>query len=527
MPLPSLLVASLLFPPSFQAGVPAQEVEDALPAADPAITRAELEHHVRFLASDELGGRAPLTPGHDRAARYLARALAEAGLEPAGADGTFFQDTGAARYVYPSAPRLLLTTEQGETVELAHGAEFTLRVRGTARSTEKLPLRVFYDYNHERMPLAGEAGEALFFSAFKQDKKRILTEKGIANLDDWGLEIEVMPGEKGLEKGAPRPELAARVVRGPEPEACELVELRGPVRPDFERRRFTHVQLLVEEERAPFSDRNVVARIRGAGTPERPELAQEVVVLSAHYDHLGERIPPKAPERPDILCNGADDNASGCAALLELAQALAAGPPPVRTLVFLFTTSEESGGAGSARYLADPAEPLARTVANVNLEMIGRPDPLAGGPGKLWLTGHERTNLGAVWEAQGLAIVADPRPQESFFRRSDNYAFALEGIVAQTLSSFALHDEYHTPRDEPDTLDYDHLEAAARVAHAAARTLADGSLAPAWNEGGQPKRLEVPERERRTDEEREAERERRRAEREARAQDEDDEKKDD
>jgi Zn-dependent M28 family amino/carboxypeptidase len=279
------------------------------------------------------------------------------------------------------------------------------------------------------------------------------------------------------------------VLQPDEPEACELVELRGPILADWERRAFTHIQLLVDEVQSPYADHNVVGRIRGAGTAEHPELAQEVVVLSAHYDHLGIRPRPRGPEDADALMNGADDNASGCATLLELAQAFAAAKP-ARTLIVLFTTDEESGGRGCRRYIEAPPEPLAKTVANLNLEMLGRPDELVGGPGKLWLTGYERSNLGPVWQGAGLAIVADPRPKEGFFQRSDNYALALEGIVAQTLSTFGGHKEYHTPRDEPDTLDYAHLEAAAQVALAAARTLADGSLAPAWVEGQRPKKIE-------------------------------------
>ena len=75
------------------------------------------------------------------------------------------------------------------------------------------------------------------------------------------------------------------------------------------------------------------------------------------------------------------------------------------------------------------------------------------------------------------------------YKRQDNYALAIEGVVAQTLSSFNLHEEYHTPRDEADTLDYGHLEAAARVAQSAAATLASGALKPAWREGMQPRKL--------------------------------------
>jgi hypothetical protein len=458
------------------------------PASSPAITRAELEFHVRLLASDALAGRQPLTPGMERAARYLADTLAVHGLEPAGDGGTFFQATGLVRLEYPTAPRLMLTDESGAERELRYGEEFVLKPRGRARSTEKLPLSFFYDYNHARMPLAGEAGQALYFSATPLDKARILKEKGIADLEDWGLEVEIRLGEEGAELGKPAA-LGTRILKPGASEGCELVELRGPVLADFMLRKFTHIQLLIEEREAPFEDVNVVGRLRGRGPSE---LAREVVLLSAHYDHLGIRPRPRAPEGADALHNGADDNASGCAALLELAQAFAKEAQPARTLVVLFTTGEETGGLGAKRYLAAPAEPLERTVANLNLEMLGRPDALVGGAGKLWLTGYERSNVGPAWSDKGLPIVADPRPKESFFTRSDNYAFALAGVVAQSLSSFGDHAEYHTPRDEADTLDYAHLEAATRVAFEAARALADGSLTPVWLEGQRPTPPKTP-----------------------------------
>ncbi|MSR61528.1 MAG: M20/M25/M40 family metallo-hydrolase [Planctomycetes bacterium] len=482
-----LVLPFLLVVPGFQLA----PAEDPLPTAVAEVTRAELEHHVRVLAADELAGRKPGTPGIERAARYLAQALAQAGLEPAGDDGGFLQKTGLKRYEYSSVPRLLFFDKDGIGVEAKYGVDFTLKVRGTAHSTEKLPLTFFYDYNHSRMPLTGTSTEAIYFSAGKLDKQRILEKKGIHSLDDWGLELEVLLSEKGLEAGSPKEAMLPRVTTVDEPEACELVEIRGPMRVAFEQREFAHVQLLIDERLSPVVDGNVVGRIRGVGTSAHPELAQEVVVLSAHYDHLGLVAEGRDKERADRICNGADDDASGCAVLLELAQAFAAGPKPARTLVFFFATGEESGGTGTRRYLAAPSEPLAKTVADLNFEMLGRPDELVGGAGHLWLTGFEHSNLGAAWGEQGLPIVADPRPEKHFFSRSDNYAFALEGVVAQSLSSFNMHKEYHTPRDEPDTLDYAHLEAAGRVALQAARTLADGTLQPAWLEGMRPKKPEA------------------------------------
>ena len=232
---------------------------------------------------------------------------------------------------------------------------------------------------------------------------------------------------------------------------------------------------------------NVIGVLPGVGTPERPELAQEVVVLTAHYDHLGEREPREGDEPGvDRIYNGADDDASGTVTLLEIAEALAEQPAPARTVVVMAVTGEEKGLLGTRYYIDQPLFPLERTVVNLNFEMLGRPDALAGGPGKLWLTGYERSNLGDALAERGISVVQDPRPEQQFFRRSDNYAFARLGIVAQTLSSYDLHDDYHTPADEADTLDYEHMQGAVRACLSATLLLTSGELAPTWNPGGDP-----------------------------------------
>jgi Zn-dependent M28 family amino/carboxypeptidase len=205
------------------------------------------------------------------------------------------------------------------------------------------------------------------------------------------------------------------------------------------------------------------------------------VLVGAHYDHLGVGSPVKG----DGIYNGADDNASGVTALLEMARALAQGPRPKRTVVFLATTGEEQGLLGSAWYLEHPAFPLERTVANLEVEMIGRPDPKAGGAGRAWLTGFERSTLGEALSAAGIPIVADPHPAQNFFERSDNYPLALRGIPAHTLSSYGLHADYHTPADDVAGADLAHMTEVIRSAVRAVRLLADGEK-PAWKEGMRP-----------------------------------------
>ena len=222
---------------------------------------------------------------------------------------------------------------------------------------------------------------------------------------------------------------------------------------------------------------NVIGRLRGADSA----LAREHVLIGAHYDHVGIRTPIEG----DSIYNGADDDASGAAAVLEIAGLLARGARPRRTIVFAAWTGEEVGGLGARWYIDHPVLPLGEVVANLEIEMIGRPDSLAGGRGKAWLAGYERSTMGTIFATAGLPIRPDKRPSQNFFQRSDNYPFAQRGIVAHTLSSFNLHADYHRPSDEAERIDARHLAAVINVAAQAVRLLADGEK-PVWKPGGRP-----------------------------------------
>jgi hypothetical protein len=224
-------------------------------------------------------------------------------------------------------------------------------------------------------------------------------------------------------------------------------------------------------------DVNVVGIIPGTD----PQLGDEAVVVGAHLDHEG--IQPHASG--DSIYNGADDDASGVVTVLEAGRVMAAGPKPRRTVIFIAFTGEEGGPSGSRWYIEHPVRPIARTVAQLQVEMVGRPDSLAGGPGKAWLTGYERSTMGEMLAAAGIAIVADPRPAQSFFVRSDNIRFARVGIPAHTLSSFGMHTDYHQPSDETSKVDFGHMTAVIGAAARAVRLLADGPK-PEWKPGGRP-----------------------------------------
>ncbi len=122
----------------------------------------------------------------------------------------------------------------------------------------------------------------------------------------------------------------------------------------------------------------------------------------------------------------------------------------------------------------------------MEIEMIGRPDSLAGGAGRGWLTGFERSTMGEMFARAGLPIVADRRLDQQFFMRSDNIAYARAGIVAHTLSSYNMHSDYHTPRDEVSRVDFAHMTQLVGVAVRAARLLADSPTEPEWKPGGKP-----------------------------------------
>lgn len=236
----------------------------------------------------------------------------------------------------------------------------------------------------------------------------------------------------------------------------------------------------IPEDRILRNEVNVVGVLRGSD----PEVADEAVIVGAHYDHVGIGQPMDEPgEGIDSIYNGADDDGSGTVAVLEIARTLSRGEPPRRTVIFLLSTAEEMGLLGTRWYIDNPVVPMEQTVADLQIEMIGRPDSLAGGPGRGWLTGYERTTMGEQLAEAGSPIVPDPRPDQSFFFRSDNIAFARIGIPAHTLSSFNLHTDYHRPSDEVEEVDFEHMAALVDAAVEAVRFLADGPR-PDWVEGG-------------------------------------------
>jgi len=233
-------------------------------------------------------------------------------------------------------------------------------------------------------------------------------------------------------------------------------------------------------EEAAMKVRNVVGVLRGSD----PRLRDEYVIVSAHYDHIGVR-----PEgEGDRVFNGANDDASGVAGVIEAASALARmSPRPRRSVVFLAFFGEERGLLGSRWYGMHPLVPLAKTVAQLNLEQIGRTDDSEGPQvGSLGVTGFDFSDVGALLkqagEAVGVRVYKHPTNSDAFFGRSDNQSLADAGVPAHTLSVAYMFPDYHAAGDEWQKLDFANMERVVRAVALAAVTLADAPQPPRWNE---------------------------------------------
>jgi hypothetical protein len=214
---------------------------------------------------------------------------------------------------------------------------------------------------------------------------------------------------------------------------------------------------------------NVVGQLPG-------RRSDEYVLFSAHYDHLGIRRALQG----DSVANGANDNASGVAAVVSLAKYFAARGTPERTLLFAAFTAEEAGGFGS-RYYSSRLNPD-DIVAMFNIEMIGK--PAVGGPNTAWITGFERSSFGTILQdavaGTEYEFYADPYPEQGLFYRSDNATLAALGVPAHSISTTPIDvdRDYHQVTDHIETLDLAHLTNTIEAIAAGAATIVSGAATP-------------------------------------------------
>lgn len=448
-----------------------QKAPDVLPAGTEQITEGRVTATIAFLASDELAGRGTGTPEFEIAAAYVAARFRGAGLEGAGNEGSFYHETISEQTRTPSD----VVLESASKEPIAHAG---LMLAG--RDAVDYRGRVI-DVSTEAIvnePPAPGSLNGIVRGAFNTQAKgsRAMSQlQRVANaLQSAGAQALLLEAEpdsewiKLAELARTRPRVEGNAPNAPARANLPIL-LISPATKLPEEIHLSVPPQLVEKK----SMRNVIGVLRGTD----PELASQAVLFSAHLDHLGSN--PKLPG--DGIYNGADDDASGVTAVLTLADAFGAMPTrPKRSLLFMTFWGEESGLLGSKQFCATPSWPLDKIVANVNIEMIGRPE--GGARGKIWMTGWQESNLGTLMNASssrfGVEIFEHPKFSAMLYRSSDNWSFVERGVVAHSFSAGSLHPDYHQVDDEWDRLEIPHMTQVIRGLMLGSLPLIDGSQTP-------------------------------------------------
>jgi hypothetical protein len=465
----------------------AQTVPANLEIIKSRLTANDLKADISFLASDALEGRGTPSRGLDVAAEYIAAQFRRAGLDPAGDDGYF--QTANYTNVTPNVEGMEFAVEAAGATVKAKANGMGLMQAAAVDLTSAGVVKV-----------AGSDAAAL--TALTPDQVR-----GKVLVLDFPTGTNPMLSRRQLPALAARlqPALVVMLRSGTQPtnrltqlreatatsEAPVLVvwdeEVRtalGAGRPEALNATVSvHIPAPVS---TPVKLHNVVGVMRGSD----PALRDTYVLVTAHYDHLGIR----GTGEGDHIYNGANDDGSGTASVIEVANALAALPTrPKRSIVFMTFFGEELGLVGSRYYGAHAIFPLGKTVADLNLEQLGRTDVDGGSSvGLVNVTGFDYSTLtDAVVKAggeTGLQVVKNAKLNELYFAQSDNQALADAGVPAHTLSVGYMFPDYHRASDEWPKIDYANLALVDRTVAIALYEVADSAEAPQWKDLPQTQR---------------------------------------
>lgn len=495
------------------------------------ITAAGIEAHIRFLADDLLEGRDAGERGYDIAAAYVESHFRLLGLEPGAADGSYHEPVPLQNMVADTAQARLAIN--GEALE--HGTDFIIGAHATRDESAVSGEAVFVGYgivapelgidSYEGLDvegrvvviLAGAPGglpsDVSAHLSSNRTKAEFAAERGangvIVIMADG---LTRFPFSRIAAMSAnPRPSMTVAAAASPTSIAVSAVTgtpgaerlFAGSGR-DFnsiveaaqagEALESFALGSQVDMAQATTREAVISANVIGVLPGSDPALAAQSVIVTAHLDHIG----ICQPLAEDAICNGALDNASGTAAMLESARALTQGPRPARTVVFIALTAEEKGLLGSAHVAANPTPAMGRMVANINLDM----------PVMLYefndviAFGAEHSTLGPIAaqavSGAGVSLSPDPIPEQSLFVRSDHYNFVREGVPSIFLmTGFSSPDpeddegqgflrflggNYHAPGDDlTQGLRFDQGAKFALLNYEIIRAVANTPETPHWN----------------------------------------------
>ncbi|QIG81650.1 M28 family metallopeptidase [Stakelama tenebrarum] len=539
----ALALAALAFPAAAQVapdqtGTPAKNEIITAPLPE---DQAAMKAHVMFLATDAMQGREAGSPEYDIAAHYVASQYYAAGLRPAGDNGGYLQRVPLTTYKLADRGAFTLTGPDGEESALVFGEDYVPGANAASATTDISGELVFVGFGidapgegHDDYAGVDVTGKiVVFLNGVPDDlhseiratlrrassKAEMAARRGAigailidnptggrsypfsalaANWQRAGTTWVDAQGN-GHSPSAAAPLLAtisadsaAKLFEGAETGWEDIAAKADDTSTAFEAFPLeTSLHAVIHTEREDFVSYNVAGILPGSD----PDLASEVVVLTAHLDHVGVGNPDASG---DTIYNGAEDNAVGIASLIEEAKRFQeSGEPPRRSVLFLAVTAEEKGLVGSDYFANNPTLPGHTLVADVNLDM----PILTYAFEDIIAFGADRSTLGPIVrkaaQDAGVGYSPDPMPEQSLFVRSDHYRFVQQGIPsvfvwpgfagngeAGTNAFFADH--YHKPSDEVGQSPAIDWEAGVRfinVNYQIAREIADADETPVWNEG--------------------------------------------
>jgi len=461
--------------------------QDQAELVENTIKKNTIKGHIYFLASDELAGRETGTHGIDVAAKYLATTFQRYGVSPVeGATEGYFQEVPLVKNIAPEAYALQVGKE-------AVDAENLLRIEGAA--IDVASDYIFLNYGTEEdfdnsnikgkiaVVFAGQEDNQDYRFVYQASAKKSNLAKqagaiGIVELhtdqpENWKkFQSFIGRGSSiGFDSENEKEKFFKLWVNDPEGSWAKRVNLKKKQKMGV---------TIGSAMKLPMPSKNVVGMVEGTD----PELKNEFIIYSAHYDHLGIGKPNA---EGDSIYNGARDNAVGVVTVMSAAESIAKNPTK-RSALFILFTAEEKGLLGSKYYVENPLLPLDQMVYCFNSDNGGYNDKSL-----TTIIGLERTTAGKhikeASETFGLKAIDDPAGEQGLFDRSDNVNFARKGIPAPTFSlGFTAFDAeigkyYHQQSDNPESIDYDYMEQFFRAFVLSARLIANDEETPFWTAG--------------------------------------------
>ncbi len=502
----ALIIFALVFPttssglPVSQASAQKAEIAAEVPAeireALGLISADSLRGHLSFIASDLLEGRSTPSPGLDIAAEYIAAQFRRAGLEPVGDDGYF--QTANWQTIERNLNGFTLTLQHEKQTVAVAASQVSLAIDTPLDLVRASVVKVDYQDRASIDALTEEqvAGKVVFteIAAFRGEERvrrsemfrmqngflaRLRTLKAALVLS---IDRQNATGNGAGTSRLIDPENRPVVNSLSSVPMITLHDAKAIALHDALTAGATKAAVslhLAAPYEKPVKLRNVVGILRGADAT----LKDSYILVTAHYDHIGkqEGLPG------DQVYNGANDDGSGTVSVIELAAALATlKQRPKRTLVFMTVFGEEKGLLGSRYYGRHPIFPIEKTVANLNLEQVGRTDSTEGPQlANASITGFDYSDVGMILQRAGaltgVTVYKHERNSDAYFGRSDNQALADQGVPAHTLCTAFNYPDYHGVGDHWDKIDYANMAKINRTVALAIWMMAESDREPQWN----------------------------------------------